>query len=145
MAEIEKKKVSELTEETNPSGFWLFGYKDLANGAKQSVKVLFDKLLGAITDVAADLQLERRIALSMENEIQNVFFGEETTVYKIDHENVNELEISLDGGSSFTQLSLDGERMDVVIPAKTKVTFRATATSVDVEKFIYLYAKAKVQ
>lgn len=144
MAEIEKKKVSELTEESNPVGFWIFGYKELANGARQSARVLFDKLLSAITDVAANLQLERRIALTMENEIQKMYFGEETTIYKVDSENVSKLEISVDGGSSFSDISLTQDA-DIVIPLRSKALFRATRSGVNTEMFIYLYAKAKVQ
>lgn len=144
MAEIEKKKVSELTEESNPVGFWIFGYKELANGARQSVRVLFDKLLNAIADMATNLQLERRIALTMENEIQKMYFGEETTIYKVDSENVSKLEISVDGGSSFSDISLTQDA-DIVIPLRSKAVFRVTRTGVDTEMFIYLYAKAKVQ
>lgn len=145
MAEIEKKKVSELTEEENPSGFWLFGYKELANGARQSVKVLFDKLLTAITDIAANLQLERRIVLTMENGVQKMYFGEETTIYKADIENVSKLEVSVDGEESFTEIFLDSENTAIVVPARTIAVFKAIRGGVDTEMFIYLYAKAKVR
>lgn len=145
MAEIEKKKVSELTEETNPSGFWLFGYKELANGARQSVKVLFNKLLDVITDAASNLQLERRISLAMEGTRQAMLFGEETTIYKVDSDNISKLEISIDGENTFEDIPLDSSNVSVTIPAKTKAVFRLTQVGVGSEMFIYLYAKVKAQ
>ena len=145
MAEIEKKKVSELTEETNPSGFWIFGYKELANGAKQSVKVLFDRLLDVIYNVANGLMLERRISLVLQNEEQRMLFGEATRIYGADVENVSKLEVSIDGEATYTEIPLDGSEIDFTIPAKTKATFRVSRQSDDIDMFIYLYAKVIVQ
>lgn len=42
--EIKKKKVSEMTEETNTEGFWLFGYNENRPIEDRSVKFAFDKI-----------------------------------------------------------------------------------------------------
>ena len=143
MAEIEKKKVSELPEGNNPFGFWMFGYKELANGAKQSVRVLFDSLLEVIYNIAANLQLERRLPMTLEKGEQRILFGEQTTIYALDVANISKFEISIDGEQTFEEIPIDGSEINFVIPAKTIATFRLTQQEIDTEMFIYLYAKAK--
>lgn len=107
--EINKIKVSDLPEEKNPQGFWIFGYK-VKSGVSTSVKVLWDKLLTVVEDAAKAIQLERRIAVAFERQEQLIPIAEVMTITKIVARNITKLEYRINTSTSeWKELTLNAD------------------------------------
>ena len=97
------------------------------------------------TDTKTPEPIYRRISIEMQSNEQKIPLGEETTIYNVWAVNANKLEVSIDGGSTFDEIPLDGSSISYVIPEKTVAVFRAEQQTVDTDMSLYIYAKAKVQ
>ncbi|MBK5721835.1 hypothetical protein JGH11_13225 [Dysgonomonas sp. Marseille-P4677] len=128
--------LSSLPTIEDPSGFWIFGSKSEGDGTLTSGKYLFDKL----AEYARNLQLERRIALTMENKEMRMFIGEEMTIYKIDTLNVSSLSIDVE---SFSKP--DNQILNKKVEKGSLVKFSIEYQTTDPTAYLFIYAKAKLE
>lgn len=91
MAEINKIKVSNLPEEFDGKGFWLFGSKKVGS-EHISRRFSFDELKKVVEKAAESIQLERRIAVVFESSEQLIPISEAMTIYSFKSRNINKLE-----------------------------------------------------
>ena len=137
--DLEVKKVSDLREIDNPEDFWIFGSKDDSEGRATSVKYPFSKLEAYVKN----LQLERRIALTMERTEQIVPIGEDMTVYMVKTSNIEKLEISETGTDRWTDIPLN-QNINIELSAKKfNYTLRMDPKSNLGISSIYIEAKVK--
>lgn len=129
-------ELSSLPTIKDPSGFWIFGSKSEADGTLNSGKYLFDRL----AEYARNLQLERRIALTMENTEMEMFIGEEMTIYKIDTKNIGSLSIN---GEAFAKP--DNKILSKKIEKGSLIKFSIEYQTTDPIGYLFIYAKAKLE
>lgn len=143
MEEIQVTKaipLSELPEIEDITGYWVFGSTESQNGAFESGRFSLARYLGVAVD---KLQLERRINFTVESEIHEMLISEPMTIYKVDSEKLDKLEISQDSGATWTNMPLKGNA-NIVISARKVIKFRFTYTSLSTKAFINLFAKVKI-
>ncbi|WP_029902292.1 hypothetical protein [Prevotella sp. 10(H)] len=126
---LDPVKLSELNLIDDPKGFYVFGAKEEKGGVMKSGSCLFDTL--------ERMQLERRIALTMENKEIEIFIGEEMTIYKVDPLNVKALTI---GDEKFTDLAHVNKKIDKC----TKVRFSIEFEKEEETAYLFIYAKAEL-
>lgn len=126
-------ELSQLPAIENPSGFWIFGSKTEEDGTFSSGRYLFDKL----AEYARDLQLERRISLTMETEEMEMFIGEEMTIYKIVSQNVKTLKIN---GTVIE--NVDNNTLDLKVDKASILKLAITTKLSSPKAFLFIYAKA---
>ncbi len=132
---LDAVQLSQLPVIDDPQGFWIFGSKSEEGGAFRSGRYLFDKL----EEYARNLQLERRISLTMETRRTEMFIGEEMTIYKVDTMNVKSLTIN---GETFTDLNnrVINKKIDTMSLLILEVEHQLT----DPKAHLFIYAKAKI-
>lgn len=149
--DIEIKRVSELNEIDDPSGFWIFGSKTDGNGFVSSVRYSFDKLAEYVINAAQEMQLERRIALTMERLEQVIPIGEDMTIYKVLAKNVKKLELKANTPEVevWTEIPVDGSLVGIELASKDRdgalasYLFKVTPVSTLERSSVYLQAKVK--
>lgn len=88
MAEINKIRVSQLEPETDGTGFWIFGTKEIGS-EHISRKFSFDELKKVVEKAAESIQLERRIAIVFEGDTEQLVpIGERMKVEKLISRNI---------------------------------------------------------
>lgn len=132
MADIKTIKLSELDEIKDPDSFFVFASKTADDGTLESGKVRFDEL----GEVIKNLQLERRISLTMEALETDMFIGEEMTIYRVEALNISTLKINNSTVTPGTNIKLE-------IPKSSVVTFSVTRQGTDPKGYLFIYAKAK--
>lgn len=123
----------EITEEKK-GDYWVFASVESKNGVYESRKYNLAKYINEANNL---LQLERRIALTMERTTHTMFIGEEMTIYKIETHNVSKLTIN----GKAIDLSLS--KHTVAIAPKSAVKFEIERADTDPTGYIFIYAKAK--
>lgn len=129
-------ELSSLPTIEDPSGFWIFGSKSESDGTLSSGKYEFDKF----AEYARSLQLERRIALTMENTEMEMFIGEEMTIYKIDTKGVSSLTIDDEAFSK-----PDNKILNKKIEKGSLVKFKIEYKTTDPMAYLFIYAKARLE
>lgn len=132
MADIKAIKLSDLNEIKDPDSFFVFASRTADDGTFESGKVRFDEL----GEIVKNLQLERRISLTMEALETEMFIGEEMTIYRVEASNVSTLKINNTAVTPGTNIKLE-------IPKSSIVTFSITRQNTDPKGYLFIYAKAK--
>lgn len=143
MEEIEVTRaipLSELPIIEDVTGYWLFGSTENQNGAFDSGRFSLSRYLATAVD---KLQLERRINFTVESETHEMLISEPMTIYKVDSEKLDKLEISQDRGATWTNVPLSGS-VNITVSVRNIVTFRFTYSTLSTRAFINLFAKVKI-
>lgn len=124
-------QLSELDTIVEADDFFIFASKTLPDGSYESGRILFTDLQEAVKR----LQLERRLSITMGSSVHQMFIGEQMTIYKVEGLNVGTLKVNN------VSVNLD-TTVNVVIPAKSLVTFTVTTQLTDPTAYLFIYAKA---
>lgn len=120
--------------------------KGLAEYINERNDALLEQVNKIVVEAVEKLQLERRIALTMERDMQIIPIGEPMTIYKAKGRNVAKLEIKAndDAVTEWTEIPLGAEtavELDGISDARIRIT-RAT---IDHTSTIYIFAKVKTE
>lgn len=126
---LDPVELSSLPMIKDPKGFYIFGSKETEDGKMESGKCLFDNL--------ERLQIERRIALTMETKEMEMFIGEEMTIYKVDADNVASLTIDKEKFTNVNNIEFNKK-----IEKRSIVKFTIETESTDSTAYLFIYAKA---
>jgi len=129
-------ELSQLPPIEDPVGFWIFGSKSDGEGNFESGRYEFTRL----ADYARNLQLERRISLTMETSDFEIFIGEDMTIYKIVSKNVEALTIC---GDEIEDPNSD--ELDILIEKGTVMDIHIERQQTDPKAYLFIYAKAKME
>jgi hypothetical protein len=91
-----------------------------------------------VTEAAKNLQLQRRIQLTMERTTQDLFFDEEMTIYRVGGNNVASMTVTI--GDTATPIALDTD-VEVLIPAGSIAIFSIVKQLTDPTAYLYIRAK----
>ncbi|MDU1889531.1 MAG: hypothetical protein E6767_02470 [Dysgonomonas sp.] len=127
-------ELSSLDVIDEPSGFWVFVSRE-DNGVMTSGRYLFDDL----EKFARQMQLERRISITMETDDHEIFVGEEMTIYKVESKNISSFSINGKQIENFNTKPLD-EKLEKGTVAK----FHITRPLTDSTAYLFVFAKAKL-
>lgn len=130
--------LSDLEEITGEKkgDYWVFASVEAKDGVYESRKYNLAKYINEANNM---LQLERRIALTMERSTHTMFIGEEMTIYNMQTHNLSKLVITV-GDKVYEGLTVKGS---IPIPAESLVTFGVERSTTDPTGYIFIYAKAK--
>lgn len=128
---IDPIPLSELETITEADNFFVFASKIEPNGTYTSGRILFTNL----QETVKRLQLERRLSITMASSVHQMFVGEKMTIYRVEGLNVDTLKIN------DININLNAN-VNIVIPAKSLVTFAITTQLTDPSAYLFIYAKA---
>jgi len=104
-------------------------------------EILGDKIdRKEIENITQNLLLERRIQMRMETSAQDMFLGEEMTIYRAEAVNVASLSVTIDGTDTPLEVNAD---VSLTIPAGSIVIFNIEKLLTD--PVAYLYIKARIK
>lgn len=137
--------LSDLPEisDSDVGKYWVFGSTEKDNGSFESGRYNLGSFLN---DAQQSLQLQRRVALTMERDEHLVPIGEPMTIYLAKAHNVSKLEIkSNDPAISTWQMIPLNENIEIDISDSYDLRIRIERTSIDTESTVYLFAKVKTE
>ena len=147
MADSSKRLIpiplSDLPEinDSDVEKYWVFGSTKKDSGNFESGRYNLGSFLN---DAQRSLQLQRRIALTMERDRQLVPVGEPMTIYLAKTRNVSKLEIKANNPAVtiWQEVPLN-EDIEIEIGDNYDLWVRIERTTIDTESTIYLFAKVK--
>ncbi|MBB4036992.1 hypothetical protein GGR21_002906 [Dysgonomonas hofstadii] len=131
-------ELSQLPPIEDPVGFWIFGSKSDSQGNFESGRYEFTRL----ADYARNLQLERRISITMETDDFEMFIGEEMTIYRIVAKNVKTLYVN---GDDIGDFDPDVNLEDITIPKGSVMNIHIERLGTDTKAYLFIHAKAKIE